>query len=150
MTHAVSIRYKLISLTELLEDIALLVEHIKLLCLSLLTLKELFFAILRHIVFSFQSFPELRIVRVSFPLLSKLLYVFVKQVAVIFLLKVIRHIVSLHTCLGAHNARKVWNSCFTARLEVHVLTLLTTAIVAVISACNVDIDLRCGEIDGPR
>ena len=76
--HAVTLTRHFICLTKLLENITLFIQNVLLLILLIVTLESLFLMKLCLAVFSFKSLPEFGIVRVAFPLLSKLFDIFIK------------------------------------------------------------------------
>ncbi len=67
-----------ISLFQLLEYVTLLVKHVMLLTSLLVSPILLLLTQLRLAILSFKTLPEVRVMRVSLPLLSQFLDIFVK------------------------------------------------------------------------
>ena len=75
--HAASVTCHLICISQLPEDIALPIQHILLLALIGITLEFLLLSQLGLAVLAVKFTPELRIMRVTFPLFSQLFDIFV-------------------------------------------------------------------------
>lgn len=85
---------------QLLEDITLFVQHVLLLVPSILAQKELLLALLGLTCLTFEFLPELRVVRVTLPLLSQLFDILVEKICVVLLLQFSLQLLPLDARLG--------------------------------------------------